>query len=196
MASATKSKDSNGKRDDADESGSAAPAPAKHGRSPLLLVSASVLIAAAAASGATWFLTARHVPAKHAATVRDAEAEAPAVADEDTSQGSAVAPAQYLELTPAFVVNMADEESMRFLQVEVQLMARDPKVIDAAKNNMPRIRNALMLLFSQQHAHDIAARTAKEALQKQALEEVQHALQAENAPSEVVAVYFTSFVMQ
>ena len=196
MASATKSKDSSGKRDDADETGSAALVPAKQGRSPLLLVGASALIAAAATSGATWFLTARNAPAKHAALAREAGAEAPAGADGEAPPASAEAPAQYLELSPAFVVNMADEESMRFLQVEVQLMARDPKVIDAAKNNMPRIRNALMLLFSQQHAHDIAARTAKEALQKQALEEVRHALQAEDAPSEVVAVYFTSFVMQ
>ena len=96
MASATKSKDSSGKRDDADETGNAAPAPVKTGRSPLLLVGASALIAAAAASGATWFLTAHNAPARHAALAHEGEAEAPAAADGETSQASAEAPAQYV----------------------------------------------------------------------------------------------------
>lgn len=192
MASAARSKEGSKGQEDADEG--VKPAPAKAGRGPLLLIVAAAMIAAAAASGATWFLTGRHVPAKHGATAHEAVDEA--AADADAAPAKTEAPAQYLELTPAFVVNMADEESMRFLQVEVQLMARDQKVIDAAKNNMPRIRNALMLLFSQQHAHDIGTRTAKEALQKQALDEVQRALKEENAPSEVDAIYFTSFVMQ
>ncbi|MBL6749012.1 MAG: flagellar basal body-associated FliL family protein, partial [Nevskia sp.] len=106
------------------------------------------------------------------------------------------APAVYLELTPAFVVNLADDEAMRFLQVEVQVMARDPKVIDAAKEHMPRIRNALLMLFGQQHFHDLGTRESKEGLQKKALDEVQKTLDAEGAPSQVEAVYFTSFVMQ
>ncbi|WP_051749028.1 flagellar basal body-associated FliL family protein [Nevskia soli] len=175
-------------------------APGKSGRGSLLLILGAAVIAAAMASGGTWFLASRHAPAKHGAAheaARDTTDDAKAAdGDADATTAKGEAPALYLELTPAFVVNMADEESMRFLQVEVQLMARDPKVVDAAKNNMPRIRNALMLLFSQQHAHDIGTRPAKEALQKQALDEVRRALKEENAPSEVDAVYFTSFVMQ
>lgn len=186
MASATKSKDN----DEAAEA--AAPAKARGGRSPLLLVLAAALIAAAIASGATWFIAGRGAPAKHAA--RDAGSET--AGEDEGDKPKAEQPALYLELNPAFVVNLADEESMRFLQVEVQLMARDPKVVDAAKNNMPRIRNALMLLFSQQHSRDIGSRAAKESLQKQALDEVRKALKDENAPGEVEAVYFTSFVMQ
>jgi flagellar FliL protein len=182
MASATKSA--------GDEDGEKAkPARDKAGRSPLLLVLAAAMIAAAMASGATWFLTGRHAPAKAAET---AAAEGEGEGDKSKPEQ----PAVYLELTPAFVVNMADEESMRFLQVEVQLMARDPKVVDAAKNNMPRIRNALMLLFGQQHSRDIGTRAAKEALQKQALDEVNKALKDENAPGSVDAIYFTSLVMQ
>lgn len=194
MASAAKAgKDKQDIADEAEDAAPAAAAPKKRG--PLLLLLGSAVLSAALASGVTWFLTHKHPAAAKSA----AESEQPAdqaAADAPADKGGPPQPALYLDLTPAFVVNLADEDAMRFLQVEVQLMARDPKVIDAVKDHMPRIRNALMLLFSQQHAHDIASRPAKEALQKQALDEVQKALQEENAAAGVEAVYFTSFVMQ
>lgn len=182
MATATKSADD-------EEGAKAKPAKGKAGRGPMLLVLAAAMIAAAMASGATWFLTGRHAAAKEGGAE---SAAAPGEGDKAKPEQ----PALYLELTPAFVVNMADEDAQRFLQVEVQLMARDPKVVDAAKSNMPRIRNALMLLFGQQHSRDIGTRAAKEALQKQALDEVNKALAAEHAPAGVDALYFTSLVMQ
>ena len=183
MATATKSADN-------EEGAKAKPAAKeKGGRGPMLLVLAAAMIAAAMASGATWFLAGRHAAAK------EGSAES-ATAEGEGDKSKVEQPAVYLELTPAFVVNMADEDSQRFLQVEVQLMARDPKVVDAAKNNMPRIRNALMLLFGQQHSRDIGNRAAKEALQKQALDEVNKVLKAEHAPADAEALYFTSLVMQ
>jgi flagellar FliL protein len=105
-------------------------------------------------------------------------------------------PAQYLDLSPAFVVNLQDDQAMRYLQIEVQLMTRDPKAAEEIRNNMPRIRNTLMLLFAQQHAKDLVTREAKEALQQQALEQVQQAMKDETGSTAVEAVYFTNFVMQ
>ncbi|MDE0856320.1 MAG: flagellar basal body-associated FliL family protein [Nevskia sp.] len=187
------------KRDDADDSkDKAAPAPAKKNLGPLLMILGSTLFSAALASGVTWFVSSRHsAPARPAAAAAAAAgSEGDKAAADGGDKPAASQPALYLDLTPAFVVNLADEGSMRFLQVEVQVMARDPKVIDAVKDHMPRLRNALMMLFSQQHANDIGTRQAKEALQKQALDEIKEALQQENAPSDVGAIYFTSFVMQ
>ena len=193
MASAAKAgKDKQDLDDDRTEE-APAPAAAKKPRGPLLLLAGSAVLSALAAAGGTWFLTHKHsADSQPAASGQPADQAAAAPADNTAPPQ----PALYLDLTPAFVVNLADEDAMRFLQVEVQLMTRDPKVIDAAKDHMPRIRNALMLLFSQQHTHDIATRAAKEALEKQALDEVQKALQEENAAAGVEAVYFTSFVMQ
>jgi flagellar FliL protein len=205
MASAAKSA---AKREEAEEGGEEQPAPPKKARGPLLLILGSAVLSAALASGVTWFLAPKHAPAAHghAAAREDAKEgakdakedgkdEAKASDDGEQKSGPQEA-ALYLDLTPAFVVNLADEEAVRFLQVEAELMARDPKVIDAAKANMPRIRNTILLLLSQQHSHDLASREAKENLQKQALAEVQKALQEENAPAEIGAVYFTSFVIQ
>lgn len=199
MASAAKSAAGREPEEPA-ETEAAAPATGKNkSRGPLLIIAGSALASALLASAVTWFAMPKHAaPAKAAAkeAAKDsAEADAPAAADPD-AKAAPEQPALYLDMTPAFVVNLADEDAMRFLQVEVEVMARDPKVIDAVKTHTPRIRNALMLLFSQQHAHDISTRQAKEELQKQALAEVEKALQDESAPAEVGAVYFTSFVMQ
>jgi len=195
MASAAKKEPVKKTRDDAEDSAGAAPAVApKRGRGGVLMVFGAALVAATLASGATWLLLPK--VASHAAAKGAAAADQAPAGDGAATDVSNEPPATYLELTPAFVVNLADEESMRFLQVTVEVMARDPKVIDAVKTHTPRIRNALMLLFSQQSSHTIAGRDAKEALQKKALDEVQKALQAENAPADVSAVYFTSLVMQ
>jgi flagellar protein FliL len=194
MASAAKAgKD---EQDIDDEAAEAPPPAAKKQRGPLPMLVGSAVLSALLASGGTWFLTHKHSAEAKPAAAGDQPADQAPAAPDNAAPPQPVQPALYLDLTPAFVVNLADEDAMRFLQVEVQLMARDPKVIDAAKDHMPRIRNALMLLFSQQHAHDIATRAAKEALQKQALDEVTKALQEENAAAAVEAVYFTSFVMQ
>lgn len=194
MASAAKSA---GKRDEAEDGEQPKAAPVKKARGPLLLILGCALLSAALASGATWFLAPKPAAAAHGhkAAAEDKEAKESAV-EEGDKKSEAQEPALYLDLTPAFVVNLADEEAVRFLQVEVELMARDAKVIDAAKAHTPRIRNAILMLLGQQHAHDLVSREAKENLQKQALAEVQKALQEENAPSDIGAVYFTSFVIQ
>jgi flagellar FliL protein len=148
--------------------------------------------------------TAAHAPADSAddtaAAADQAESHAAAKGKQKGStekkEKEKKLPAQYLDLSPAFVVNLQDDQAMRYLQIEVQLMTRDPKAAEEIRNNMPRIRNTLMLLFAQQHAKDLATREAKEALQQQALEQVQQAMKDETGSTAVEAVYFTNFVMQ
>jgi flagellar FliL protein len=203
MASAAKA----AKQSREEEAAPPSAAAPKRGRGGLLAIFGAAVVAAGLASGATWMLLPKAAPhpahkaAKSSADAatdssKDAAGDAPGDGAAADSDSAGEQPAMYLELTPAFVVNLSDEESMRFLQISVEVMARDSKVIDAVKTHTPRIRNALMLLFSQQSSHTIAGREAKEALQKQALDEVQKALKAENAPADVAAVYFTSLVMQ
>ncbi|HEX4871021.1 MAG TPA: flagellar basal body-associated FliL family protein [Nevskiaceae bacterium] len=141
-----------------------------------------VVLSAAASGGAALYFQ-RAAPAAEA----EALAEAPAAKLE---------PAQYLPLTPAFVVNLEDPQAMRFLQLDVEVMARDPAVIEAIKLHQPRIRNALLLLFGQQDPDQLATRTGKEALQAQALNEVRTILEAEQAAAGIEGLFFTSFVMQ
>jgi flagellar FliL protein len=117
--------------------------------------------------------------------------------DDDAAKSAAVQlPAQYLALTPAFVVNLADGGSTRYLQADIQLMTRDPETLAALELHAPPIRNRLLLLLGSQSSTGLVDRAGKEALQKKALAEVRAVLKAEKAADKVDALYFTSLVTQ
>lgn len=130
-----------------------------------------------------------------------AQAETGEVADKGEGKrpgkaGKKKAPALYKSLDPAFVVNLADRKVMRFLQVEVEVMSRDPKVLAAMDTHMPVIRNQLILLFGSRSSRDIADRQGKEALQREALGEIRAVLAEAGAPDGVEDLFFTSLIVQ
>jgi len=152
------------------------PAAAAAGKSKLPLLIAAVVALAAGGAGAWWWSSS------HAAKP---PAEHPAL------------PALYLALDPPFVVNFESEQMVRFLQITVQLMSRDPQTIELLKSNDPVVRNDLLLLFGNQEYAVLATRDGKEALRKQALQSVRGVIEkAGGHPERLEAVYFTSFVMQ
>lgn len=106
------------------------------------------------------------------------------------------APANYLGLEPAFVVNLESGDEPHYLQAEVQLMSRDAAALESVKVHIPLLRNTLLMLLGQQKPADLATRAGKEQLQQTALTEVQKVLEAETGKPVVEAVFFTSFVMQ
>jgi flagellar FliL protein len=105
-------------------------------------------------------------------------------------------PEQYLALDPAFVVNFRDDQSVRFLQVGVTLMAHDAAALEAAKDAQPVVRNALVMLFSNQSYAGLSDAAGKEKLQAQALAAVQKIVSERTGKPGIDALYFTSFVMQ
>lgn len=104
-------------------------------------------------------------------------------------------PPIYHEMQDPFIVNLA-EQPARFLQVSVQLMTRDKKVIEAVEQHMPVIRNNLLILFSTQTLEQISTREGKEALRQAAIQEISTVLREQSEPSAVEAVFFTSLVVQ
>lgn len=102
----------------------------------------------------------------------------------------------YYEMSPAFVVNVEAQRRVRYLQVKVEVMARDQAVIDAVDRHMPQIRNELLLLFSDIEYDKVQSREGRETLQQATREQIVSVLEAEEEPAEVEAVYFTNFVMQ
>lgn len=161
-----------------------APAP-KSSKLPWILV--IVLLVALVATGAwAWFSRANAGPAP------EVVADAPA----DAASGGKRGPAIYFPLDPAFVVNLADPDSVRYLQADVQLMTRDPATAAAIELHAPAIRNRLLLMFGQHTADQLSQRAAKERLQDSGRDEIRALLKAEGAPAGVEAMYFTSFVTQ
>ena len=102
----------------------------------------------------------------------------------------------YVPLHPAFVVNFENQEKVSFLQVDIQIMTFDSKVETALKMHMPIVRNELLLLLGGKQYHEINTREGKRNLSQEAIREIQRVLDEAGAPSEIEALYFTSFVMQ
>jgi flagellar protein FliL len=106
-------------------------------------------------------------------------------------------PPLYLAFDPPFVVNFQADQLVRFLQVSVEVMSRDPKTLDLLKDNDPVVRNDLLILFANQKYSDLSTPAGKEQLRADALAAIRKDLvQAGGDPKLVEAVYFTSFVMQ
>jgi flagellar FliL protein len=103
----------------------------------------------------------------------------------------------YVALDPPFVVNFDGEQLVRFLQITVQVMTRDPATVDLLKANDPVVRNDLLLLFGNQKYEVVATRAGKEKLRSDALTAVRHVVASAGGKAEhIEQVYFTSFVMQ
>ncbi|MNM98777.1 flagellar basal body-associated protein FliL [compost metagenome] len=138
------------------------------------------LVAAGGAGGAVWYFT-----------------QGKDVAKTGKPAAATPAPAQYFALDPSFVVNLNGPiDGPRYLQVDVQLMTRDPLALQAMQTHAPAIRAKLLMLFSQVEPAQIADRAGKEALQASALAEVQKLMKAETGKKSADDLLFTSFVTQ
>lgn len=105
------------------------------------------------------------------------------------------APQIYLPMEP-FVVNFDMNADVRFMQVTLQVAARDPAVIERVKEHTPAIRNGLVMLYSSQDPVVLNTRAGKETLLTQSLEEINKVLKEQAGSAGLENVYFTSFVMQ
>ncbi|WP_172397277.1 flagellar basal body-associated FliL family protein [Xanthomonas cissicola] len=175
VAAAEKTK----KTDDKDDKGEKK----KGGKKPILLIAIGVVVLAAAGGGAWFFLG-------HKAEEKGGKHDAPKVAEVPK-------PAQYFPMDPAIVVNLADPgDGPQYLQVEVQLVTRDPEELKLITENAPAIRAHLLMLLSQVKATDVADLAGKQKLQKSALAEAQKVMTSETGKKCVEELLFTSFVTQ
>lgn len=131
-----------------------------------------------------------------AAAAAPASGHQPAAATPDQPIKPLRGPAIYQPLEPPFIVNFEDQGMLRYLQVGLTTMTRDPRVGDILFQNMPQIRNDLILLFSNQKFDVLTTLNGKEKLRQQALLQIQSILTREFGLPGVEAVYFTTFVLQ
>jgi len=102
----------------------------------------------------------------------------------------------YFPFKDAFVVNFIDKNQIRYLQINVEVMSRDQNVIDSIDTHLPKIKNNLLVLFSDLDIEMITSMAGKQKLRDIALEELRKILKEEAGSGEVEALYFTGFVMQ
>ena len=101
----------------------------------------------------------------------------------------------YYPIDPPLVVNFEDGSVVRFLQITMEVMAHDQKVIDSVQKNIPLIRNNLLLLMSNRNYQSMMSREGKEKLRQEALTEIRAVQKKEGGP-DIDDLLFTSFVVQ
>lgn len=105
-------------------------------------------------------------------------------------------PALFYSLDPPLVVNFEDASAVRFLQVGVDVMAREPAAIEAVQKLTPLIRNNLLQVISNRDYQSLMSREGKEALRAEALKELRKIIKKEAPDTEVEDLLFTSFIVQ
>jgi flagellar FliL protein len=155
--------------------------PAAGGSKVVVILLVALIAAIAAAGGAYWF-AAKQVAEAKATEATPVKPKGPPI---------------YVEFDPPFVVNFEARGAMRFLQVSVKAMTRDPATAELIKQHDPVIRNDLLMLLSGQSQERLISREGKEELRTEALGIVAGIIEREGgAAKNVEQLYFTSFVMQ
>jgi flagellar FliL protein len=126
----------------------------------------------------------------------DGEAAMEGEGDGEVTDLAALDPPIYASLDQPLVVSYREDSTIRFLQLTVEVMARDEESILAFQAHSPVIRNNLLTLLATQNFDDLVTVAGKEKARAAALAEVQSVLEANEAGVRIEDVYFTSFVVQ
>ena len=109
-------------------------------------------------------------------------------------------PAIYTSLHPPLVVNFKDSLGQpHYMQMTMEVMARDQQAINAVREHTPAIRNSLILLFSNSVYEEIITREGKEQMLVDGLAAIQEVVAGEageTGATGIEAVFFTSLVIQ
>ncbi|MCP8464875.1 flagellar basal body-associated protein FliL [Pseudomonas sp. ZM23] len=158
-------------------------APGKGKLKLIIIIAVAFLLAVGLSVGGTWFFLSKN--AKPAESTEHAEAAVPGKKQ-----------AVYEILAPAFVVNFNQSGRQRYLQVAVALMGRDQAQMDALREQMPLVRNQLVMLFSSQNFDSLVTPVGKEMLRQQATSSIQELAKKATGQLTVEQVLFTNFVLQ
>ena len=157
-------------------------APASGGKRKWIFLLLVVLLLAGGGAAAWFFLAA-----DNAATEEGDDAAAMVEPEPDVDP-------IYLAMD-RFTVNFDYQGRIRYVQADMQLMARSEEIIEQAEKNMPAVRNRLIMLLSDQDFEALRQVEGKEALRADVRDAVNAVLQA-SGDDTIEDVFFTSFVLQ
>lgn len=106
-------------------------------------------------------------------------------------------PELYTSLHPPLIVNFKDSlGDDHFMQVTLEVMARDQKALNAVRDHAAVIRNNLILLYTSVEYEKVTTREGKEKMLADGLVEVQKIVSERIGEPGVEALYFTGLVIQ
>lgn len=119
-------------------------------------------------------------------------------AEGEVEEAPSLKPALYTSLHPPLIINFKDSfGDDHFMQVTLEVMARDQGVINSVREHAAVIRNALILLYTSALYEEVTTREGKEKMLADGLAEVQGIMAPYLGDGETVeALYFTGLVIQ
>lgn len=166
-----------------DEGTGAATPPPANGKKKLFLLIAGALLLVVSAVGATLWLMKDQLAG-------DAD-------DEPVAEAAPVVlPVQYVIMKPEFVVSFQVGPRQRFLQLTLEIMTRQPAVVEALRLHDPLLRNEIIRIISEQDFNHLRTAEGRVELQQRLLEHIALLVKRESGVDGVEAVLFTNLVMQ
>ncbi len=142
-----------------------------------------LLLLGGAAAGAWFFFFQNKLMAP--------SAEAPAKAEKAKGEAASAQGSTTIAL-PAFTTNLADPLGQRFIRINIEVEAANPKVADDMAKNNARIRDSIIILLSSKTYSDIAGTESKLMLKS----EISERLSAILGQGKIHQVFITDMVIQ
>jgi flagellar protein FliL len=146
-------------------------APKKGGKKKLIIIIAAALVLAGGGGGFVYYTKMKAAAAAHAAEAADDEHDDEAPPKKVVKKGEKKTPPVFMPLDP-FIVNLADRQTERYLQLGVTLEVDEAKTSDELKAYMPAIRNNVLMLVSHKIAADLQTQEGKQRLSREIQREV------------------------
>lgn len=110
----------------------------------------------------------------------------------DEKAGGAAGEGGELVSIPPFLVNLADPQGRRYLKLALDIEVKDKAAADSLNKNMPKVKDALLLLLSSKTYDDLASLENKILLKKEIVERLTLVV----GEQKVSRVYITEIVIQ
>lgn len=156
------------------------------GKKKLIIIVVAVLLVVGIAVGVTIMLMGGESSpaAEESATQEDASATA--------GKGMPM----YFRLKPEFIVNYQVGTRQRFLQVYMEVMTRDPAMMEELETHSPMLRNAIIQIMGEQDFEELRTNEGRIKLRDLLTAEVKRLMQQETGKETIEQVLFTNYVMQ
>lgn len=161
----------------------------------LIIIIIAVLLIVGIGAGAAFFLLSGDDAEEKAQNVEQ-QSETSDSEKEEEEKVEEPKKAHYVSLDPAFVISFQMGNRARFLQFRLELLTYKQSVSDALADNMPMIRNEVVMLVGRQDLAELRTREGREKLQQTLKDALNQALKRDADEQGIEAVLFTDYVMQ
>ncbi|MHC1753057.1 flagellar basal body-associated FliL family protein [Humidesulfovibrio sp.] len=171
-------------------------APKKSKKKLILIILGVLLLGVLGAGGFfgyKWWVGRSHPPADANAT-EQTESHGGQPKGEGAADNASAGPEGVGELVsiPPLLVNLAEPQGRRYLKLALDIEVKDKLAADELNKNMPKVKDALILLLSSKTYEDLGSLENKILLKKEVVERLTLVL----GEQKVLRVYITEIVVQ